>query len=138
MAPTAGSTLARRRFNPSAEYTRCSPARWFIYSEVGADPVTRHHLTHTRSNYLAKLDGESQFFCVCVCEWFLSESSISRQTRIAIRRRNPSGELTSWMVNFLTGKPRHVRVESAMSEPFRQRLARGAMYSRVLIRVWEI
>lgn len=42
------------------------------------------------------------------------------------------------MVNFLTGKPRHVHVESAVSEPFHQRPAHGAMYSHVLIRIWEI
>lgn len=61
-------------FNRSAKYTRCSPARWFIYSEVGADPVTQHHLTHTCSNYLAKLDGESQFFCAGVCGFYTNQT----------------------------------------------------------------
>lgn len=68
-------------FNRSAEYTRCFSARWFIYSEASADPVVQHHLTHTHSNYLAKLDGENLFYvCVVLIR-------IKHSTELAGRRR---------------------------------------------------
>lgn len=70
-------------FNRSAEYTCISSVRWFKYSEAGADQVTQHHLTHTHSNYLAKLNGESIFFMwVCVVSIRLKHS-----TELAGRQR---------------------------------------------------
>lgn len=97
-------------FNRSAEYTHCSSARWFIYSEVATDPVTQHQLTHTRSNYLATLDGESQF-CVCVCVVsmrikHLTESAGRRKGSLCLRPPLPASSLDvipaeSWQAGWL-------------------------------------